>query len=390
MRQLNSQERVILAILLLALFAFLLPWAGLTRADESSSEAEAVAFNFLQHVAVANFSNYNVNVTSIQWTAYAYYPSWDIGFQLSRGNYTELMDVSVSNGVISWFCAPSPHTVIGADGSPTQVSGTNMTVQSNDTLRLTRDILSSYESCVNRSYCTLLTTLTDQALSKGSLTLNAGNSTITLSQFACPTYKSSEFDYSAATNSTYSLWMKFNPDGHLEEFGDSIGELNLSSLNVKNVNVSKEQAINIAMPYALNYSKTYGRTVESANATLSYVPGGPMFDAYGNGTRDPYSLYPAWDVDILFTKLPAGKQDYGVFGFQVRVWADNGQVAAADAAAKEGSSSSSSSSPSSSPTQTSSIDYLPVLLGAAAAASFIAMSFVVYRKNGRRRREGLE
>jgi hypothetical protein len=382
---LNSQGRVILTILLVALFAFLLPWAGLTRADESSSEAEAVALNFLQQVAVANFSNYDVNVTNITWNAYAYYPDWEFSFNLSRGNKmneSNWMDVCVSHGVISWFCAGGPSKEIGDgvyDGTPT-----TMTVQGNDTLKLTRDILKSYESCMNASYPASLIALTDQALSNGSLTLNAGNFTIKLSYFASEgNTLNPEFDYTAYNN-THELWMIFTQDGHLEEFGDGIGELNMSSLNVKNVNISEEQAINISMPYALDYAKTYGRTVESANATLTYVPGGPMFDPNGNGTRDPYSLYPEWGVNVFFSKLPAGKLDYGVFGYQVGVWADNGQVAFANEAATEGSSSSPT------PTQTSGTDYLPAFLAAAVAASFIVMSFLIYHRNRRGKREGVK
>ena len=378
----NAKGHFLSAILLVALLAFFLPSPRLTRAEESSSEAEALALNFLQHVAVANFSDYDVNVTYVQWNAYAYFPNWHIGFQLDRGNYSEAMDACVSNGVVTWFCAPGPFVGAWNDARPT-----TMTVQSNDTLKLTRDILASYGSCVNGSYCTLLTTLTDQALADGSSVLNAGNFTITLSH----NKQDSSFKWTAYNNTSY-LDMKFTSDGHLTEFINGIGVVNLSSLSVSsgNINVSEEQAVNIAMPYALNYTRTYGRTVESANATLSYYPGGPMFDPNGNGTRDPYTLYPAWDVTVFFTGLPAGKLDYDVFGFQVRVWADNGHVAAYDAAATEGSSNSSPASaltPSApSVKQAGGNDYLPVLLGAVAAASFIIMSLLTYhRSRGQRR-----
>jgi hypothetical protein len=82
------------------------------------------------------------------------------------------------------------------------------------------------------------------------------------------------------------------------------------------VNVTEEQAIAMATPYATGYAQQSGQTIVVTNATID-------FERDIGGLRgDNFAMYPTWTVYFTYDKTDKD----GVDGYAVAIWADNGQV----------------------------------------------------------------
>lgn len=82
------------------------------------------------------------------------------------------------------------------------------------------------------------------------------------------------------------------------------------------VNVSMEQAISKALPYAEAYAHSHGQKVNAVNATFEFVRD------LGCVRGDNFAIYPQWRVWITFDKV---NEEY-VSEYAVMIWADNGDV----------------------------------------------------------------
>ncbi|MEM3700766.1 MAG: hypothetical protein QXL57_07900 [Candidatus Bathyarchaeia archaeon] len=82
------------------------------------------------------------------------------------------------------------------------------------------------------------------------------------------------------------------------------------------VNVSMEQAISQALPYAEAYAHSHGQKVKDINAVFEFVRD------LGCVRGDNFAIYPQWKVWITFDKV----NEENVFGYAVMIWADNGEV----------------------------------------------------------------
>lgn len=82
------------------------------------------------------------------------------------------------------------------------------------------------------------------------------------------------------------------------------------------VNVTEEQAIAMATPYATAYAKLYGQTIAATNATFDFARD------VGCVRGDNFAIYPRWTVSFTFDKV----NNESVSEYAVAIWADNGQV----------------------------------------------------------------
>jgi hypothetical protein len=84
-------------------------------------------------------------------------------------------------------------------------------------------------------------------------------------------------------------------------------------------NISKEQAIAIAMNYIKNYSYEMpgGIWITNFNVTENRTVA-----ELSPAVRDSYTLYPEWHVEVYVNQTYPGS----VHGLQVDVWADSGEV----------------------------------------------------------------
>ncbi|MBX5320388.1 MAG: hypothetical protein QHH12_04625 [Candidatus Bathyarchaeota archaeon] len=106
--------------------------------------------------------------------------------------------------------------------------------------------------------------------------------------------------------------MSFSKDGWLTRIVDNT----IFYVATTVVNVSMEQAISKALPYAETYARSHGQKVNAVNATFEFTRD------IGCVRGDNFAIYPQWKVWITFDKA----NEENVFGYAVMIWADNGEV----------------------------------------------------------------
>ncbi len=113
-----------------------------------------------------------------------------------------------------------------------------------------------------------------------------------------------------------SVVLSFDDYGFLEILSDDWSLFNVGSTEV---NVSREEAINIAMDYATNYSWTVNG-VEINNFTLLSEP--VLAELYPHSREEPLALVPYWYVTIYLDRVYPDRVDRLAIG----LWADTGEV----------------------------------------------------------------
>jgi hypothetical protein len=106
--------------------------------------------------------------------------------------------------------------------------------------------------------------------------------------------------------------MSFSKDGWLTRIVDNT----IFYVATTVVNVSMEQAISKALPYAEAYAHSHGQKVKDVNATFGFTRD------IGCRRGDDWAMYPRWMVWITFDKTT----EEHVFAYAVFIWADNGEV----------------------------------------------------------------
>ena len=85
--------------------------------------------------------------------------------------------------------------------------------------------------------------------------------------------------------------------------------------------ITKEEAIDIAMPHIEAYANENNRIIESVNVTFwSNVK--DIWVSRG----DRSSMYPEWAVNATFNISEADKNRPQITGYCVLIWADNGEI----------------------------------------------------------------
>jgi hypothetical protein len=100
-------------------------------------------------------------------------------------------------------------------------------------------------------------------------------------------------------------------------FSSLIDHRQLYSIGNTAVNISKEQAVKIAMEYIENYSYKIAEDVWISDFNVTGTSAG-LFST----VREPYVLYPYWQVKLFLDKTYPGSVD----GLLVFIWADSGEA----------------------------------------------------------------
>ncbi|MFW6110966.1 MAG: hypothetical protein ACOC6H_02905, partial [Thermoproteota archaeon] len=116
------------------------------------------------------------------------------------------------------------------------------------------------------------------------------------------------------SNQQNQLLLKFE-DGRLMHYADYLGIYEIGS---SEVNISEEEAIQIAMDQARAFSWEAGNETVS-NVTVLDSPVKASVSLQNRGNR---TLYPLWDIRLPLDQLYPG----GITGFHVLLWADTGEV----------------------------------------------------------------
>src|SRR4030042_6132864 len=168
------------------------------------------------------------------------------------------------------------------------------------------------------------------------------------------------FEWMDSPNSIENAWkgVSFSFDNEIfRAFGDM---WDLYTIGSSSLNVSREEAVSMAMELAKNYTlRMY------VNGSLVDVPfkiqEDPLETHLTMQSREPLTLYPFWHIQLSFDKMY-----YTANGIEVGIWADTGKVVYCQATGiagdfggsstvpSESSTSSSSTQPNASPSESSS------------------------------------
>jgi hypothetical protein len=87
------------------------------------------------------------------------------------------------------------------------------------------------------------------------------------------------------------------------------------------VNITEEDAIAKAKPYAEEYAQNYNRKIVSTEALLVL-----WNDPYCKRSNSSEALYPVWFINFEFDETIRLDSFEGVYGYHVNIWADNCEV----------------------------------------------------------------
>lgn len=110
-----------------------------------------------------------------------------------------------------------------------------------------------------------------------------------------------------------AVYISVSKNGLVTEFVDNLGVYNVVTTNI---NVSQQEAINIATPYIKAYAQKHQQEITTINAKCEFIK-----DI--SGCRgESFAIYPQWHIMAMFDKT----NEEGIFGYSVMIWADNGKV----------------------------------------------------------------
>ncbi len=316
-----------------SILPYLLPQPAAAEEADLDDEKQ-FALMFLQNVAKINISAYTVDF-SYSYTARTSVEEWNFFFRLNRGNESIGLTLDIYNGIIVRFICY---------GAPMHYG------PARDKLTAVREVLEEHVTLLSASYCSQFAQLLDQAVPDQTQIIKSGNLTFKTAA------NSFEWLYTVHDTevSLKSFRIGVSDEGYLTVLLNWWGIMRIGSTEI---NISKEQAVNIALPYAQKYADAHGRTVETTNATLYYVRG-------SEGKRDAYAVYPEWSVEIGFEEANSTPN---IFGYNVLLWADTGDVFSATPQGWIGES------PSPNPN-------VPLVLTVTAIAILATTAAIVYRK----------
>lgn len=182
-----------------------------------------------------------------------------------------------------------------------------------DLLSAARGFLRRYSVYSNASYCNKLTPLLDEIDVLGNYSKKSEEARLHVNINVKENRASFEWNY--RLNGIDAPWKKVSfsfENGFFRAFGDTWG---VTKIGNTTVNISEEEAKNIALKTAEGYINEIGAKVTEITSNLDFYNDGHA----GRGGR--YTLYPRWLLFLHFDK-PYGT----VTSYSVNIWADTGEV----------------------------------------------------------------
>jgi hypothetical protein len=316
----KSQKLLVTTILLTILiissaYTIIVPIA---HAEVITDNSTAEGLTIINQVAGFDLTKYNVtSKLTVNGPTLDVLPTENVRYTLKApGSTIELLD-TFTNGSLRMM------DVLENTGSPNITSSV---------VGMAKAFLLNYQEYSGNSFYGQLASMLNQADPLKNSTTIVGNIKfdITVISGSSPLEKSATFTWSYTANGVdakYKCVSLGYKDGFLKVFIDTWNFYNIGSTTV---NISEEQAQDIAMKSA----KTYTWTVGSGNQTyiinnfnltkpmIKYI----VFCEAGNATNarssDSLTLYPMWRIGVGLDKYYPGN----VYGIYVDIWADTGQV----------------------------------------------------------------
>ena len=199
--------------------------------------------------------------------------------------------------------------------------------QPNNLLDSTKGFLERYQAYSGASYIQEMRNMLDTVDETKEMTVTLGNIKLTTSNQEIQNdsnveaieRKSFEWTYTVngvdASQNVVSITFQ---EGIFKSFGD---DWNLFKIGSTSVNVSSEEAINMAIDAAENYKLQ----ISLGNDTLTEVEFNlleePVKTELFMYPRETLTAYPFWRIELYFDKLY-----YSAYGIQVGIWADTGEI----------------------------------------------------------------
>jgi heme/copper-type cytochrome/quinol oxidase subunit 2 len=208
------------------------------------------------------------------------------------------------------------------DGSPL------MTQPAASTLEMAKDFLDKYQTYSGASYYNTLRSMLDNIKADKNVTKTSENIKLEVTNTVSYTSFRWKYTFNGIEAPSKCVALKFE-QGFLKYFIDS---WSLWTIGSTDLSISEEEAIEIAMNAAENYSWNVSMGGDNPPVTVT------DFNIVGvsettlqignyatkNESRDgdPLTLYPGWRIKLYFDKLYPGN----VYGLDIGIWADTGEV----------------------------------------------------------------
>ena len=207
------------------------------------------------------------------------------------------------------------------DGSPLT------TKPATNPLEMAKDFLNKYKTISSASYYGTFVSMLDNVEANKNVTKTAENVKLEVTITASYTSFRWKYSFNGVEAPSKCVALKFE-NGFLKYFIDN---WSLWSIGSTDLNISEEEAIEIAMNAAENHSWNVGMGGDNQVTVTEFNIVGVSetklsFGNYPtkNESRggDPLTLYPGWRVKLYFDKLYPGY----VYGLDIAIWADTGEV----------------------------------------------------------------
>lgn len=269
---------------------------------ESENATKKVAIRFLEKVADISLGAYSV-------TGYrSVTPGPYVQEKLHSGHVEKWVDMNLSsqNGELKvdmWFMDGKLYHFGLVEGTPITNAERGISL-----LDCASAFLERYRIQFNVTYCAQLAPMLEQITSLDQeQTIERDESVLKFR----PKNETITFLWLAKINGLTmpkGFYIEMDKNGFLTSLSDWCHILHVGNTEV---NISREQAVNMALNFAQNHADEIGAKIGKYETALTL---------YG-GRRDCFTLYPEWLVIIHYDK-PCGNFD----GYAVSIWADTGEV----------------------------------------------------------------
>lgn len=302
-----KNKKIVVVVILTAML--MLSFAQARGATATELPNQGKLLSFLNKVVQLDTSQYVVNPVSYALD----YPSAYGGLAVGDGglNLTSASSqLFVSYTTINDTLVNCQLTVFSGTPSFTQKS---TTVLSN-----AKGFLERYQNFAGASYTQAMPNMLNLVDVTKNATAVSGNLNLAVSNSGNLTFVTWMYTSDGVDFPQKGLTVNF-ANGIFYSFGDS---WNLFKVGSDKLQISKQQAIDIAMQQAENYTFQISQGPDNYIAVNNFTIDANRTEAtLSAGAREPLTLYPIWNIQLYFDKIY-----YTYYGIQAVIWGDTGQV----------------------------------------------------------------
>jgi len=310
-------KRIMSTIVLLLVLAF--PLLQMPKAYSAELTAPEKTLIFLKDVVKLDMTKYTATLVS-NWVDYP--PHWGglieevVRYNLEVVNESRLYVTCRFRENMLYSCSLDV-----LKGSPVFAES-----QPNNLLDSTRGFLERYQAYSGASYLQEMRNMLDKVDETKEMTVTSGNIKLTTSSQEIqndPNVEAIErtsFEWTYTVNGVdapqNAVWVTFE-GAVFKSFRD---DWNLYKIGSSNVNISKEEAINLARNATEDYTLQIYLDDGLTDVEFNLVDE-PVTAELFMYPKETLTVYPFWRVELYFDKYY-----YSAYGIQVGIWADTGEI----------------------------------------------------------------